>query len=135
MFQRINFGDGTGYLDSSGAPVNIHKKMSLNKTCVPPPQRSLPSYTPQVFSFLPASFSPVKLLRRSGLNSLPMGGLAKPDLCCTHVVNRRRALFARWRGLSRKLIRRENPVAASDRIGSWLRHEFSAGREDAGVYR
>lgn len=49
MFQRINFGDGTGYLDSSGAPVNIHKKMSLNKTCVPPPKRSL--HSQQVFSF------------------------------------------------------------------------------------
>lgn len=48
MFQRINFGDGTGYLDSSGAPVNIHRKMSLNKTCVPPPNGS--RQVPTIFS-------------------------------------------------------------------------------------
>lgn len=48
MFQRINFGDGTGYSDSSGTPVNIHKKISINKTCVPPPNRS---FTLQAFSF------------------------------------------------------------------------------------
>jgi len=26
FFQELNFGDGTGYLDSGGTPVNIHKK-------------------------------------------------------------------------------------------------------------
>ena len=41
IFQGLNFGDGTGYSDTSGAPVNIHKKMSLNKTCGPPPNGSL----------------------------------------------------------------------------------------------
>jgi hypothetical protein len=51
IFQRINFGDGTGYSDTSGAPVNIHKKMSLNRTCVPPPNRSPHSVTQQAFSF------------------------------------------------------------------------------------
>lgn len=38
IFQQLNFGDGTGYADSSGAPVNIHTKLNLNKTCVPPPK-------------------------------------------------------------------------------------------------
>jgi len=59
-FQELNFGDGTGYSDSSGAPVNIHKKINFNKTCVPPPTLA-PSHAPQLdFSFLPANFSPVK---------------------------------------------------------------------------
>jgi hypothetical protein len=31
IFQVLNFGDGTGFLDTSGAPVNIHKKINLNK--------------------------------------------------------------------------------------------------------
>jgi hypothetical protein len=26
LFQQLNFGDGTGYSDSGGTPVDIHKK-------------------------------------------------------------------------------------------------------------
>jgi hypothetical protein len=33
IFQVLNFGDGTGFLDTSGAPVDIHKKISLEKPC------------------------------------------------------------------------------------------------------
>jgi hypothetical protein len=37
IFQQINFGDGTGYVDTSGAPVDIHKKINFNHSCAPPP--------------------------------------------------------------------------------------------------
>ena len=83
IFQRINFGDGTGYSDTSGAAVNIHKKMSLNRTCVPPPKRSLPSYTQQAFSFLPASFLPVKLSMAETSELLAKATGPNPDNCCT----------------------------------------------------
>ncbi len=36
LFQGLNFGDSTGYADAAGTPVNIHKKINFNKTCVPP---------------------------------------------------------------------------------------------------
>lgn len=39
VFQVLNFGDGTGFLDASGTPVDIHKKLSLNKVCSPPAQK------------------------------------------------------------------------------------------------
>lgn len=68
VFQALNFGDGTGFVDSGGTPVNIHKKINLNKTCVPPPS-SFP--TEQAFSFLPASFLPVKLFLEGTFDLLP----------------------------------------------------------------
>lgn len=41
VFQELNFGDGTGYVDTSGSAVDIHKKAKLNSTRVPPrPVRS-----------------------------------------------------------------------------------------------
>lgn len=82
IFQRINFGDGTGYSDTSGSPVNIHKKMSSNRTCVPPPKLSLHSYTQQAFSFLPASFLPVKFSTIESSELSPRTTGPKPDNCC-----------------------------------------------------
>jgi hypothetical protein len=67
IFQTINFGDGTGYADAGGTPINIHKKISLNKACAPPLlTRSPDSFLQHAFSFLPASFPPVKFF--SGRN-------------------------------------------------------------------
>lgn len=67
VFQALNFGDGTGYVDSGGTPVNIHKKINLNKTCVPPPGSSS---TEQAVSFLPASFLPVKIFMEENFDLL-----------------------------------------------------------------
>lgn len=36
IFQSLNFGDGTGFNDAGGTPVNIHRKVSLTKECIPP---------------------------------------------------------------------------------------------------
>jgi hypothetical protein len=59
-FQGLNFGDGTGFSDAGATPVNIHRKINFNKTCIPPPD-SNPFSAQIAFSFLPASFLPVKL--------------------------------------------------------------------------
>jgi hypothetical protein len=83
IFQVLNFGDGTGFLDTSGAPVNIHKKISVNRACNPPPNGSAYSSIKLFSSFLPASSLPVKFLWSSDLNSLPTVALSNPDLCCT----------------------------------------------------
>jgi hypothetical protein len=58
-FQGINFGDGTGYRDTGGTPVNIHKKTNFNQSCVPPPNRSPNLVQPPQVSLLPATFKPV----------------------------------------------------------------------------
>ncbi|HYJ86362.1 MAG TPA: hypothetical protein VEW46_09920 [Pyrinomonadaceae bacterium] len=83
IFQVLNFGDGTGFLDTGGTPVNIHKKLSLNKNCSPPPKEIPESSRLSVSSFLPANFSPVKFLWRSHFNYSRTVGLPKPDVCCT----------------------------------------------------
>jgi hypothetical protein len=36
IFQELNFGDGTGFSDAGGTPVNVHRKVSLTKECIPP---------------------------------------------------------------------------------------------------
>jgi hypothetical protein len=56
VFQGINFGDGTGFADANGTPLDIHKKINLNKSCVPPPIRG-PESGSQLFSFYRQVFS------------------------------------------------------------------------------
>jgi hypothetical protein len=45
LFQVLNFGDGTGFLDTSGAPVNIHKKINLNKVGNRPTNARVDNFT------------------------------------------------------------------------------------------
>lgn len=80
QFQSINFGDGTGYDDVK--PVDTRKKMNFNKTCVPPPHRFPDSSTLLAFSFLPASFLPVKYFVAEKMD----GGI----MVCVHVTIFRR---------------------------------------------
>ncbi|MGH9960972.1 MAG: hypothetical protein ACREBC_28280 [Pyrinomonadaceae bacterium] len=68
QFQSINFGDGTGYDDLK--PVDTRKKINSNKTWVPPPHRFPDLSTLLAFSFLPASFLPVKFYRAEGFGLL-----------------------------------------------------------------
>ena len=81
IFQSINFGDGTGYSDSGGTPVNINKKTSLNRTCLPP-NRSSGSVTQTASSFLPASFLPVKFSPAEPLKVALAKPLLQPDVNC-----------------------------------------------------
>jgi hypothetical protein len=83
IFQVLNFGDGTGFLDASGAPMNIHKKLSLNRVCSPPPEDVPESSTPLLSSFLPANFSPVSFLWRGHSHAIKSIEAPKPDVCCT----------------------------------------------------
>ena len=67
IFQKLNFGDGTGYRFSSGIPFDIHKRRrELQKgsgaaAAIPdkPPSRSSLNQPSESRLFLPATFSPV----------------------------------------------------------------------------
>lgn len=82
IFQVLNFGDGTGYADAGGTPVDLHKQVTLNKTYAPPPARSADSFKQPAFAFLRASFLPVKFSTAETFNSLPSNPLPQPDINC-----------------------------------------------------
>ena len=81
IFQVLNFGDGTGYADSGGTPIDIRKPVARNATCAPPPRASDSATQPAV-SFLPASFLPVKFSMAETFNLLPGKTLPRPDINC-----------------------------------------------------
>ena len=56
VFQALNFGDGTGYMDTQGTPVDKHKRVALDQNCLSPPNQDQPSppFAPAVF--LPVNF-------------------------------------------------------------------------------
>ncbi|OLE55432.1 MAG: hypothetical protein AUG51_02945 [Acidobacteria bacterium 13_1_20CM_3_53_8] len=58
VFSNLNFGDGTGFIGTNARPVDIHRRISLNKNCAPPNRPPDSLIQPRV-SFLPASFLPV----------------------------------------------------------------------------
>lgn len=81
-FQRLNFGDGTGYLGSGGTRKNIHRKINLNNKCGPP-SRSPDRSSLLAFSFLPASSLPVNFFKRETFDVYSFKSVLMPDLCCT----------------------------------------------------
>lgn len=82
IFQLLNFGDGTGYADAGGRFVDIHKPISLNRLCAPPPHLSPDSLIQPASYFLPASVLPVKFSLAETFLSHPSKLLPQPDLCC-----------------------------------------------------
>ena len=82
IFQVLNFGDGTGYADAGGTSIDIHKKVSLNKTCAPPLSRSSGSPAQPAFSFLTASFVPAKFSTAETFKLLSSQPLPRPDINC-----------------------------------------------------
>jgi hypothetical protein len=82
IFQGLNFGDGTGYADAGGRPVDMHKKISFNKTCAPPPNHPPDSFAQHASSFLPASFLPVNFSMAEPFNLLPSKSLPQAGQCC-----------------------------------------------------
>lgn len=54
VFQLINYGDGTGFRNTSASPVNIHRKVGLDADRIRPPNLGRPSALRD--SFLPAGF-------------------------------------------------------------------------------
>ncbi len=81
IFQVLNFGDGTGYADTGGTPVDIRKPVARNATCAPP-HRASDSATQPAVSFLPASFLPVKFSMAETFKLLPGTTLPRPDINC-----------------------------------------------------
>jgi hypothetical protein len=82
IFQVLNFGDGTGYTDAGGTPVDIHQPTSLNKTCAPLPGRSAASVAPPAFAFLTTSFQPMNSFRGEPLKLLASATLPRQDVNC-----------------------------------------------------
>ncbi len=82
IFQELNFGDGTGYADTSAAPVNTHKTLNFNKTGVPPPNLAGNLTTQLSFSFLPANPSPVEFFMAQPPEALSYETKRNPDFCC-----------------------------------------------------
>jgi hypothetical protein len=82
IFQLLNFGDGTGYADAGGRFVDIHKPISLNRICMPPPNPSPDSLIQPASYFLPASLLPVKFSLAETFLSHPSKLLPQPDICC-----------------------------------------------------
>jgi hypothetical protein len=100
LFGLINFGDGTGFGGTTGAPIPDIKERSANATCAggdsageaasvkdPPRYRfpklaSLETFLPRPVSLTPAFFIPE--------GSLPEPGAAQ-DLCCASGCSRLRA--------------------------------------------
>ena len=81
IFQGLNFGDGTGYVDAGGTPIDIHKPISLNKGCSPPTS-SPHSFLQLASYFLPANFLPVKFSPAEMFMAHPGKLLPRPDVCC-----------------------------------------------------
>jgi hypothetical protein len=79
IFQALNFGDGTGFTNGGGKPVDIHKKVNLYKACGPPFRspnfliQSNPIFLPA--NFLPVKFSVAEIFRAHSNSPLP-------DVCC-----------------------------------------------------
>ena len=85
LFQVLNFGDGTGYADASGTPVDIDKSVSVNRacaTCPPAKKRASASFTEPALSSFPARFLPVKFSLAETISSLPSKVLPNRDLNC-----------------------------------------------------
>lgn len=83
IFQSLNFGDGTGFGDAGGTPVNIHRKISFTKECIPP-NRSPDLSSLLAFAFIPANTLPVKFFMADILAPLPyiLTSRSSPDFCC-----------------------------------------------------
>ena len=76
VFQALNFGDGTGYMDAQGTPVDKHKRASLNQNCLSPPTEG------QLRSpFVPAVFLPVNFFSSTAFGHL-MNAVFDPLSCC-----------------------------------------------------
>ena len=76
VFQALNFGDGTGFMDTQGTPVNKQDQAALNQDCLSPPNLG------QLSSWLkPAVFLPVDFLFDSNLANL-MNTIFTPQSCC-----------------------------------------------------
>jgi len=83
IFQSLNFGDGTGFGDAGGTPVNIHRKVSLTKECIPP-NRSPDLSSLLAFASIPASTLPVKFFMADTPATVPyiFTSRSSPDFCC-----------------------------------------------------
>jgi hypothetical protein len=78
VFQVLNFGDGTGFVDSGGTYVDIHKKLGENRNCLSPPG-SILTANAYGFSFLPAAFLPVSFFKEQSQRWI---GISLLDSCC-----------------------------------------------------
>lgn len=82
VFQVLNFGDGTGYSDAGGTPIDISRGSSVNKTFAPPLSGSYQSVTEPGLSLLPASFFRAKPSVSSNTEPLPGKRVAARDINC-----------------------------------------------------
>lgn len=77
IFQALNFGDGTGYFDAQGTPVEREGPVAARQRCLSPPgQNQLMS------SFLPAAFLPVSFFSGEGIGPLMSSIVFNPATCC-----------------------------------------------------
>lgn len=85
LFQVLNYGDGTGYADASGTPIDIHKSVGVNRacaTCAPSPNRTSASVMELAPSSFPTSFLPVKFSASETIRSLPSKVVPIRDINC-----------------------------------------------------
>jgi hypothetical protein len=76
VFQALNFGDGTGFMDTQGTPVNKQAQGALSQNCLSPPNLG------QLNSWLqPALFMPVDFLFDSKFANL-LNTIFNPQSCC-----------------------------------------------------
>jgi len=87
VFQALNFGDGTGYMDSQGTPVEKEKKnekpVASSENCLSPPRQDQ-----LMSSFLPAAFLPVNFFSNQRVASFMNATLFSPASCCEDDCNK-----------------------------------------------
>ena len=81
VFQALNFGDGTGYMDTQGTPVEKEKEknkpVASSQNCLSPPNQDQ-----LMSSFVPAVFLPVSFFSSQTFGSLMNAILFNPTTCC-----------------------------------------------------
>ena len=87
IFQALNFGDGTGYFDAQGTPVEKNKDnnrpVASNQNCLSPPGQGQ-----FMSSFVPAVFLPVNFFSHEKIGSVLGAIFFNATTCCDEGCNK-----------------------------------------------